>query len=269
MPSQDPSTTFAGLAGDSLGEDDQRPPLVLLHGLTYDRRLWGPTLTELRTIDPGRRVLNLDLPGHGASPRRDTYVMEQLVPLIRGAVEDAGLRTPVLVGHSAGAVLATIYASRCPTSGVINVDQPLLTTAFAQLLRAHEATLRGPGYAALWDMMVASMHTELLAPDAQQLLRTICDPRQDLLVGYWEQVLTTPSDELTDNVIAGLAAVRAAGVPYHNVFGQTPSAEYQSWLAELLPHAVTTVLPDSGHFPQLAHPSRFARVLASTGTWPQ
>jgi pimeloyl-ACP methyl ester carboxylesterase len=45
-----------------------RPPLVLLHGLTFDRSLWRPSLAELRRIDPGRRVLALDLPGHGASP---------------------------------------------------------------------------------------------------------------------------------------------------------------------------------------------------------
>ncbi len=143
----------------------------------------APALRELRSLDPGRRVLNLDLPGHGESIRRDSYAMEELAPVIREAVEVAGLRSPVLVGHSAGGILATIYASRYPTSGVVNVDQPPLTTQFAQLLQAHEATLRGPGYAALWDTMAAGMHTELLPPEAQQLLRTISDPRQDLLIG--------------------------------------------------------------------------------------
>ena len=107
---------------------------MLLHGLTYDRRLWGPALDELRTLDPGRRVLNLDLPGHGGSPQQ-LVPLDQLAPVIREAVEDAGLRTPVLVGHSAGAILATIYASRYPASGVVNVDQPLLTAPFAQLLK--------------------------------------------------------------------------------------------------------------------------------------
>jgi pimeloyl-ACP methyl ester carboxylesterase len=257
------------LAGDSLGEDDQRPPLVLLHGLTYDRRLWGPALHELRTLDPGRRVLNLDLPGHGGSARRDSYRLDQLAPVIREAVDDAGLRSPVLVGHSAGAIVATVYASRYPASGVVNVDQPLMTAPFAQLLKAHEATLRGPGYATLWDMMVAGMHTELLPPDAQQLLRTITDPRQDLLVGYWEEVLTTSQAELTDRTVASLAAIRRAGLPYHTVVGQTPGAGYQQWLADQLPDAVTTVLPDSGHFPQLAHPAQFARALALTARWPE
>ena len=53
-----------------LAADDDygaRPPLVLLHGLTFDR-LRRPSPAELRRIDPGRRVLALDLPGHGTSP---------------------------------------------------------------------------------------------------------------------------------------------------------------------------------------------------------
>jgi pimeloyl-ACP methyl ester carboxylesterase len=258
------------LAGDSLGEDDQRAPLVLLHGLTYDRRLWGPALHELRTVDPGRRVLNLDLPGHGGSQRRASYQFEQeVVPVLHEAIEEAGLRSPVLVGHSAGGVIATIYAARYPTSGVVNVDQPLLTEPFAQMLRAHEATLRGPGYPAVWDTMVAGMHIELLPPDAQELLRTISDPRQDLLLGYWADVLTVPAAELAERITDGMAALRKTGVPYHTVFGQIPSAEYQEWLARLLPAAVNTVLPDSGHFPHLAHPNRFARLLAATARWPR
>ena len=127
----------------------------------------------------------------------------------------------------------------------------------------------GPGYATLWDMMVAGKHTELLPPDAQRLLRTITEPRQDLLIGYWDEVLTTSPAELTDRTVASLAAIRRAGVPYQTVVGQTPGAGYQQWLADQLPQAVTTVLPDSGHFPQLAHPNRFARALALTARWPE
>jgi Predicted hydrolases or acyltransferases (alpha/beta hydrolase superfamily) len=63
-----PPGLLAGLAADDYGLSDDRAPLVLLHGLTFDRSLWRPSLAELSRIDPGRRVLALDLPGHGASP---------------------------------------------------------------------------------------------------------------------------------------------------------------------------------------------------------
>jgi hypothetical protein len=42
---------------------------------------------------------------------------------------------------------------------------------------------------------------------------------------------------------------------------------YQDWLSEVLPRACVMVWPGSGHFPQLAHPRRFAGCLAATAQW--
>ena len=57
-----------GLAADDFGHPDHRPPIVLLHGLTFDRRMWRPALGELALLDPGRRAIAVDLPGHGELP---------------------------------------------------------------------------------------------------------------------------------------------------------------------------------------------------------
>ena len=262
MPALD-SPRFAGLAGELTGQDDERPALVLLHGLTYDRRLWGPALHELRHLDPSRRVLTLDLPGHGDSPRRDSYRMDDLVGVLDLALREAGLPAPVLVGHSISAVLATRYAARYRTGGVINVDQPLAVVPFAELLQSRQEVLRGPGYLALWEVMLAGMHLELLPEPARLLAEAISDPRQDLLLGYWDDLLTGNPAALGDRMTADLAEVRATGVPYQAVFGRDPRPEYEKWLAAMLPDAVVTVLPDSGHFPQLAHPVAFAELLAN------
>jgi pimeloyl-ACP methyl ester carboxylesterase len=56
------------LSGRLEGEPDHRPPLILLHGLTFDHTMWRLALAELRQLDPGRRVFAMDLPGHGGSP---------------------------------------------------------------------------------------------------------------------------------------------------------------------------------------------------------
>ena len=104
--------TLAGLAADDYGQSDDRPPLVLLHGLTFDRSLWRPALAELCRIDPGRRVLALDLPGHGESPGWPSYDVESVAQGVHRAVEEAGLQSPVVVGHSIAAVIATVYAAR-------------------------------------------------------------------------------------------------------------------------------------------------------------
>jgi pimeloyl-ACP methyl ester carboxylesterase len=78
-------------------------------------------------------------------------------------------------------------------------------------------------------------------------------------------VLERPVSELVDVTTQGLAALRAAGVPYLVVAGDEPPAGYREWLNGLLPQATLSVWPNSGHFPHLAHPARFAESLAATG----
>ena len=257
--------TLAGLAADDYGTSDDRAPLVLLHGLTFDRSLWRPSLAELSRIDPGRRVLALDLPGHGASPGWPSYDIQSLAHGVHRAVDEAGLSSPVVVGHSIGGIVATAYAAQHPARGIINVDQPLQVAPFAGLVQSLAGKLRGPAFPAVWQMFAASMHTELLPEAAQQLVRSSCQPRQDLVLAYWREVLDRPASELTDLVAAKLDAVRAAGVPYLVVAGAELEPEYTKWLSTMLPQAAVTVWPASGHFPHIAHPGRFAECLAATG----
>jgi pimeloyl-ACP methyl ester carboxylesterase len=57
-------------------------------------------------------------------------------------------------------------------------------------------------------------------------------------------------------------------VPYLVVAGADLERDYQKWLSEMLPQAIVTVWPGSGHFPHLADPERFAECLAGTARWP-
>src|SRR5260370_21552738 len=79
--------TLAGLAADDYGHSDDRAPLVLLHGLTFDRSLWRPSLAELYRIDPGPRALAPHLPGHGAPPPSPSYDLQTPPPARPPAVE--------------------------------------------------------------------------------------------------------------------------------------------------------------------------------------
>lgn len=85
---------FAGLAGVLDGGPDGRAPLVLLHGLTFDRAMWEPALAELRATDPGRQVLALDLPGHGGSAAWPRYDIKSVAAAVHRAAEEAGLQRP-------------------------------------------------------------------------------------------------------------------------------------------------------------------------------
>jgi pimeloyl-ACP methyl ester carboxylesterase len=258
---------LAGLAVDDVGESDARPPLILLHGLTFDRTMWRPALAQLRHIDPGRRALAFDLPGHGESPSWDAYDVDSVARGVHRAVVEAGLDEPVMVGHSLAAIIASVYAAEFPNRGVVNVDQPLQTAAFARFLQSIADQLRGPGFPAIWEQFSASMHVELLPASAQQLVRSTSNPQQDLVLGYWREVLEQPASELAVRMSEGLAALRTADVPYLIVAGTDPEPDYRQWLDEALPQAVITVFPGSGHFPHLAHPDRFAECIAATAHW--
>ena len=181
----------AGLRADSYGVDDQRPPLVLLHGLTFDRTMWRPTLDELHRLDDRRRILTLDLPGHGGSADVHPWGMLEAVRAVHPPWSQLDLRAPVLVGHSMSGAIATIYAALHPTSGIINVDCSLDVEPLAAMIRSVADQITGPGFAAVWDQLSATFHTELLPDTAQELLQA-CTPRQDVFVAYQSELLISP-----------------------------------------------------------------------------
>jgi pimeloyl-ACP methyl ester carboxylesterase len=251
------------LAADDYGRDDDRAPIVLLHGMSFDRTIWSGLVADLQSVDPGRRVLALDLPGHGQSEEQSSYALTEVPDLLHRALVESGLQAPIVVGHSAGALAATVYAAHHPTRGVINVDQSLQISPFAALVRSLAPRLRGPEFTDVWQLFYASFHTELLPADAQELVRSTCRPRQRVVLGFWHQLLERPTEELVAMIDDALSAVRTTGVPYLHIAGDEPGAEYRDWLGQRLPAATIDVWPHSGHFPHLARPDRFVQRLAA------
>jgi pimeloyl-ACP methyl ester carboxylesterase len=79
-------------------------PLVLLHGLCDSHRTWLPVAPLLAR---SRRVLMLDLAGHGESSRPDaSYSLEWHANVVAAWVEKLGLGEVDLVGHSYGGGVA-------------------------------------------------------------------------------------------------------------------------------------------------------------------
>lgn len=267
MEVRDDVGDFGGLAGVMTGRPDGRPPLVLLHGLTFDREMWQPALAELREADTGRQVLALDLPGHGGSPRWPAYDIGCVADAVHASVERAGLRAPVVVGHSMAAIIAMEYAARYPVRGVVNVDQWLQVEPFVALVKSLAGEIRGGGFAGAWQRFEDSMHLEMLPAKTRRRLRPACAVRQDVVAGYWRDGLDRPAHEIAAGVGATIAKLRANGTAYLFVAGHLVESEYLSWLAGQLPQAVTAIWPGSGHFPHLAYPARFAACLAATARW--
>lgn len=259
---------FGSLAADiDVGSDGGAPPLVFLHGLTFNRSMWRSVRARVAAVDPKRRMVAFDLPGHGGSDPQADYRVDAVAATVRDAVSEAGFASPIIVGHSVSGLVATFYASHYPTRGVVNVDQPLDITAFAELVRPLEHRLRGDDFAQLWGIFEASFHAELLPPHEQELVRSMTHVDRDVVLGYWRQIFEVPVPALQVLVDAALAAVRGAAVHYSYVSGSAVDPPYEEWLRDRLPAVVIIAWPNSSHFPHLAHPNSFAEMLRATAAW--
>lgn len=94
--------------GGSAGGSD--PPMVLIHGAGGSHLHWAPTTRRLS----GRSVYAIDLPGHGRSPGDGMESIEDYVEALSSWQRQAGLRRPVLVGHSMGGAIALRSALEAP-----------------------------------------------------------------------------------------------------------------------------------------------------------
>lgn len=116
-----PGITIAYRAWGPVGA----PGLVLVHGGMAHSGWWdhiGPLLaTE-------RRVVALDLSGHGDSEAREQYSLEDFGEEILAAANAGGIAgKPIVVGHSMGGIVAYGLASSRPDrlGGVIILDSPI------------------------------------------------------------------------------------------------------------------------------------------------
>ena len=110
------------------GDNRSGPGVVLVHGGAAHSRWWdhiGPLLA----ID--RRVVAIDLSGHGDSGRRESYGFDAWAGEILAVAADAGIDAPIVIGHSLGGVVtlrtAALFGSRI--EGAVVIDSPVRNPA--------------------------------------------------------------------------------------------------------------------------------------------
>ena len=91
-------------------EAGEGPPVLLLHGLNDSHRTWREIWPRLS----GRRILMLDLPGHGMSSRPDApYTLDWNATQVARWIERMDLRELDVVGHSYGGGVAQWLLLKC------------------------------------------------------------------------------------------------------------------------------------------------------------
>jgi pimeloyl-ACP methyl ester carboxylesterase len=119
-------------------------PVVMLHG-------WLDNAGSFEDFAPrltGRRVIAIDLPGHGRSGHRSpeaSYLVPEALWDIERAIASIGSERVVMVSHSLGATITTMYAAAYPhrverlvaIEGVVPQTEP--AEGFVRRLQLHAA----------------------------------------------------------------------------------------------------------------------------------
>ena len=128
---------FKGFAGVRLEADCEGaaddPAVLMIHGGGQTRAVWADAAAAL--VDAGRRVINLDLRGHGGSewPADGRYDFDAYVEDVRAVLAQLGSR-PVIVSATLGGWIAMVALGNDAAtlaSGLVLVDLPTQASAEA------------------------------------------------------------------------------------------------------------------------------------------
>lgn len=225
-------------------------PVVFVHGLAANASHWE---AQLRHLSPSRRVVAVELRGHGGSepPRDGDYSLEALAQDVAAAADVLGLGRFVLVGHSISGGVALACAAALPerVAGLLLVDPMSDSRHFPEAEKeAYIASLASDAYARVIREDWLSMAGEVPAV-RERLLR-------DLDATPKETVVSIQRAHLYFDPVAALA--RYPG-PKHSLVlpsNDTPRSFHR--LGSGFPHQV---LSGGGHWPQLERPEEVNGAL--------
>lgn len=240
----------SGLAYDDSGAG---APVLLLHGLTFDRRSWRPIVEELHGAV---RTLAIDLPAHGDSSGPPVSA-ERVAERVHDLIASLDIERPLVVGHSYGSAVAILYAASYASSGVVMIDSGPHIQPFAEVVQRAAPMLRAAGFTDAWSMIETSLGLDLIPEPAQALVRNGHTVDQQVVLGYWEQMLNTPPAEFQAWIDSVMARI---DVPVLAIYGQqAPPGDRQR--LDRLADVRIEEHPGRGHFVHLADPAGFAQTL--------
>jgi pimeloyl-ACP methyl ester carboxylesterase len=229
-------------------------PVVFLHGLTFNRSTWRPVIER---VGAGVRSIAVDLPGHGETPGPPPAEHE-IVAEVHALCERLGAERPILVGHSIAGGFVGAYAATYPVRGFVVVDSFPDLRPFAAFAGQLEPALRGPAFAQAFAPFQQSMGLNRIPEPLRSEVLDGQAIRQELVLGYWDELLHTPVDELQARIEGQMSRVSAPGLM---VFGHELSDAERAYLAWHLPLVTAEEWTDDGHCLHLVDPDRFAGRL--------
>jgi 3-oxoadipate enol-lactonase len=237
------------------------PTIVLGHSLLCDASMWADVAPRLAAR---RRVINVEVRGHGRSTAEAPFALEDLADDWRAILDELDVADAVLVGLSMGAMTAMRLALASPerVRGMVLLDSSAdRETRFGRvkyramaeiarrfgIVRALERPIRNVMFARASlrerrDVVDRGMAT-IRAHDTKQLYHAV------------RAVIDRPS------IRGRLSALRC---PVHVVCGAddraTPPVRSRR-IAEMIPGATLALVPGAGHLSALERPDEVVREI--------
>jgi pimeloyl-ACP methyl ester carboxylesterase len=196
---QSGSSRFAELDGlriHYVTHGEGKEALVFVHGGVGSLNNWK---LQMEAFNGKKRLILLDLPGHGLSDKpRVTYSMNLLAQAIDAVLRDAKVDKAVLVGISMGTPVIRQFYRRYPekTEALVFVDGPLRPLAPTQEIgEEFIAQFRRPDYLEAARRFNAGLMTpKIPAEMREQILNSWAKTPQYVIVSVLEQVILPNSD---------------------------------------------------------------------------
>ncbi|MFF1919332.1 alpha/beta fold hydrolase [Streptomyces sp. NPDC058221] len=245
-------------------------PLVLIHGSGASGSSWGPVVPALADR---YHVIRIDLPGHGQSPPAPSYEVPEQAAGLAAVLDELGLRSVTVAGHSSGGYIATALAEQRPDlvgslALISSGPSPDALLPQPAILRALIAPPLGP---LLWRVRSDAM----LRRGVTAVCNRPVDIPDDMVaevrgIDYrtFRTVLRQNGAYIAERSLP--ARLSALGVPVLVIFGAAdrrwdPSSAHHY---DTVPNTRVEQLPEVGHFPMLEAPEETGELLlrfAETG----
>ena len=240
-------------------------PLVLLHGLMahsgfFDRQ---------KPLADHFRLIRVDLPGHGNSPRERRLTITSLADDIAELVDHLDLEDAVGIGWSLGAsvlwrVLAGPASRRFAGAVVIDMSPRVMNDEGWQLgLSPETCAARSEAMAQDFEAFAAGAGAAIFAqpltdetrPLAEWASREFARNDPDAVATLWESLA---SDDLRPN----LGGIRQPTLVVHGAQSHLYGADTADHLVAALPVARAVRFERSGHAPHLEEADRFNALIS-------
>ncbi|WP_330455954.1 alpha/beta hydrolase [Streptomyces sp. NBC_00820] len=246
------------VAGAVLTYDDEGPrdaadvPLVFVHGWTANRHRWDHQTAHFAA---GRRVIRLDLRGHGESGGAGVRTIAELADDVLALLAHLKVERFALVGHSMGGMIAQTIALSHPE----RVERMVLVNSIGRM-----AYSRGRGL-----LMAASTLVPFRLFVAANIQRAFAPgyPREEIRAHIRasagtprEVVMTSYGAMRTFDVLDRVGEIRTPTLMVHGYHDVQLPVRQMLRMAKAYPDAVVRIV-DAGHELPVEKPAELTEAL--------